>query len=524
MSPNLRFQCPACKSTLEAGVSHAGEKIRCLKCGQKLLVPTPPNANNKTVLAPMVDQLAPAPAAGGWEAAVAPPPPLLEASPDARPADRAEFARYASVALAMLRSGSRLKSILEWRRPLLANTLWPALLLFFLPWVNISCNGQVLLQQSGFQSCYGGATLSPQSRAMIEGNQGQAAAQRPESFPFSPLSCLFIVGLAAGLVCGAGCLICMACSIRRGAIALEHLALFVGAGCFASLVAQMAFGFPLERRLNAEMQAHPMIGVQIQYSAWFWMTLLLTFLSVPLLLAEAVVTTVDLLHGRRSTLLAAALALAVAISAVGAAIAAACVLPMEQVAPGSPLVAAQAPNAKPTGRPAPKQQVAKAKHVAPDETRSWFVAEPGIQTPRRGTFTKHPWWKKPMTAAQLAKIEAGIGAVANTGKLMMLDSNGGFGFVQEKRSSPTLERCVVWGLIDGGENTVILFHPGDARPPTLGVPRREVLSLLAQGLDKAHASDEQFRKTGRGMGAWDDFLAAGDAFKATEPLPLKGKK
>ncbi len=45
----IRFRCPTCKSTLAAEPARAGKRARC-PCGQKVLVPVPQAALNKTVL------------------------------------------------------------------------------------------------------------------------------------------------------------------------------------------------------------------------------------------------------------------------------------------------------------------------------------------------------------------------------------------------------------------------------------------------------------------------------------------
>lgn len=49
----IRFSCPACHKVFKVVDSGAGRKINCPQCGQRLLVPTPPQpeAVNKTVLA-----------------------------------------------------------------------------------------------------------------------------------------------------------------------------------------------------------------------------------------------------------------------------------------------------------------------------------------------------------------------------------------------------------------------------------------------------------------------------------------
>src|SRR5262245_25624694 len=84
----IRFGCPACKSTLEAPERKAGDKIACLKCGQRLQIPFP--IPNKTVLAPFLGTIG----APSQSVTAAPPvsqslsgaPPVAQfAPPDERP-------------------------------------------------------------------------------------------------------------------------------------------------------------------------------------------------------------------------------------------------------------------------------------------------------------------------------------------------------------------------------------------------------------------------------------------------------
>ncbi len=215
-----------------------------------------------------------------------------------------------------LRDTGGLGRLLEWRRIPLANTLWPALVLFFLPWTNLSCNDRVLVHQSGLQSCYGGFSPSAQVRRMMERNQlpGQ---QAPERLPIAPFTIPFAGFLVLGLIGGLACVVGVAARFRAVGTGLHLLALGCGSVCFLLLVAQMIFGFPLDRQIqqNAErmqqqrqvaqnnpfgnpfgnpnaganIAAEAMMAVDVQYSAWFWLTLVLTFLSVPLLLIETIV-------------------------------------------------------------------------------------------------------------------------------------------------------------------------------------------------------------------------------------------
>jgi DNA-directed RNA polymerase subunit RPC12/RpoP len=49
-SAMISFTCPKCQAQLHHDDTDAGKKIRCLSCNQKLLVPTPPQLSDKTLL------------------------------------------------------------------------------------------------------------------------------------------------------------------------------------------------------------------------------------------------------------------------------------------------------------------------------------------------------------------------------------------------------------------------------------------------------------------------------------------
>src|SRR5262249_11993522 len=52
VSPMIRFQCPTCQQTLTTSDDSTGRKMKCPRCGQKLLVPPPatPLPQSKTLL------------------------------------------------------------------------------------------------------------------------------------------------------------------------------------------------------------------------------------------------------------------------------------------------------------------------------------------------------------------------------------------------------------------------------------------------------------------------------------------
>ena len=53
MNTHIRFLCPACQAVMEAPVGRAGDKIHCLRCGQRIQIP--PAERARTILAPTLD-------------------------------------------------------------------------------------------------------------------------------------------------------------------------------------------------------------------------------------------------------------------------------------------------------------------------------------------------------------------------------------------------------------------------------------------------------------------------------------
>jgi hypothetical protein len=215
-------------------------------------------------------------------------------------------------------------ALLAWRRIPLANTLWPAALLFFLPWMS-SCTLVTPVTQSGFQSCYGGGNLNAWARHVVEGNaivRNAPAQHRTVEPPISCLSIAFAGTLLCGLAFGTACMVCLLMGYRSCATAAQLLALICGSACFFLLLAQTIHGFPIDRALqqnNENIRAERAAGIndpsgQIRrsmdtamrmntyYTVWFWCTCLLTFLSIPILAVEGLAKRRALCAGAVSSL------------------------------------------------------------------------------------------------------------------------------------------------------------------------------------------------------------------------------
>jgi hypothetical protein len=127
-------------------------------------------------------------------------------------------------------------------------TTLAALFLFFLPWLDIRCSQQSFATQTGFQTIYGGASVSEKMEAFAEeGDQTKKdREQSNDSAGYSPL-----VALALLAVIGAVVMSFMA--LRSGNRAHSHR---VGILCAAALVlisAQMMIGFPAKKSIGKGM-------------------------------------------------------------------------------------------------------------------------------------------------------------------------------------------------------------------------------------------------------------------------------
>jgi hypothetical protein len=148
-----------------------------------------------------------------------------------------------------------------------------ALLLFPLPFVEVSCRDRAVSSQSGLQAVYGGFSVDPFLKAAAEGEaNARGIDPRQAKLAPAPLMIVYPLFLIAGAV-----LSLLLVPSRRRVVA----GVFAGLG-LACLVAQSVLGWPLVRNLLHHLAEAPTVGrdaafmtaalVQTQLTVWFWLS------------------------------------------------------------------------------------------------------------------------------------------------------------------------------------------------------------------------------------------------------------
>jgi hypothetical protein len=272
---------------MSAPVEKAGDKIHCLKCGQRLQIP--PAERAKTVLAPSLgidgDGESTLPDAGNsspphaGNVAVSGQESLLpsitgsqqaptgngKAPAHSAPAFETPEGQAAGENILLSRARAILSWVLasEWRRLPTSTILWPCFFLFFLPWVNISCvsvDGKTMhvASQSGFQTCYGGSTLDQKFErlAVAEGGRpGQGKLEKKDDkTPWSFLSVLYGLLITIGGIVGLICIVVVFMKLSSVVCGAAHLlSLGLGGLAFLALGLQMFIHFPIERDFDRKL-------------------------------------------------------------------------------------------------------------------------------------------------------------------------------------------------------------------------------------------------------------------------------
>lgn len=187
----IRFACPVCRSVLAVPEHAVGKKGSCPKCGQRLQIPAP--SQNHTLLgisAPKKSTDGATPLVSPVEADWQHSPPIREQVAASRvcPSETPSEQSPAFAPTASRRPWYRLAS---------PTFLIGAIVLFFLPWVDIRCsaaNGEkTIASQSGFQMICGGYSLHP---ALESPAIDQAREMREklglEYLSFAPLFAVFL--------------------------------------------------------------------------------------------------------------------------------------------------------------------------------------------------------------------------------------------------------------------------------------------------------------------------------------------
>lgn len=287
----IQVTCPTCAQTLAAPDAMAGKRVICPHCQGAMDVPATP------LLAPLrVDDAPEEPVeVGALNIA-------KTAENDAQTADEKAALRIVRVLYLLLRD--------DWRRLFTCPLLWPGLLFFFLPWVDLSCSPRTIATQTGLQTTYGGYTLDPKFDKVLRADRAGVFDQnlRPKAddrAPFSVFVIAYIVFLFLGAFFGFVCVFFVLLRIRTFAAATHLFSLGLGATAFLALVLQMLIGFPIQSHAREHVQKaidqrnRQLIGMRpmpaqeldlleldTHYSPWLLMSAALAGVAAPVFLLE----------------------------------------------------------------------------------------------------------------------------------------------------------------------------------------------------------------------------------------------
>lgn len=320
----ITVTCPTCAESVAAPESMGGKKVVCPNCKGVITIPESFAPAELAEQAQANERPAPAsPSEHDMPAALDIAKP---AATDTRADDEKAAIRIVRILYVMLRD--------DWRRLFTCAHLWPVFFLFFLPWINISCNGRTAFTQSGWQATHGtfnvDAKLEPQMRTLDrlvrdDRGQGNGNAFRPrldEAGPWSVLAIIYVLFLSLGGFIGLLCILCVVFRQPTFAAATHLFSLSLGSAAFLALALQMMIGFPVERhmkqlidknRLDFERQ-NPRLGngpnpadafdivfdFQTRYTGWLWLSFMLTLVSAPMFLLEFGVMLVQVARTHRA--------------------------------------------------------------------------------------------------------------------------------------------------------------------------------------------------------------------------------
>jgi hypothetical protein len=149
-------------------------------------------------------------------------------------------------------------------------TTLAALILFFLPWIDLRCSDKSLATQTGIQTIYGGASPSADMEAFVKKqNAGKVDGKDDESMGYAPL-------VALALLAVIGAVVASVLSLMSDNEAHKNR---VGMLCALALIliaAQMMIGFPAKKKLGESLantskeKSHsgdPMAGIEESMAA-----------------------------------------------------------------------------------------------------------------------------------------------------------------------------------------------------------------------------------------------------------------
>ena len=122
-----------------------------------------------------------------------------------------------------------------------------ALILFFLPWIDIQCSGKSMATQTGIQTIYGGGSPAQDMEAFEkEGRGRRSGVSDDDSMGSAPLVALAFLAVASAVVVAFLTL----CSAKEASLNLTGILCAVALGLLAL---QMMAGFPVKKKLGEDM-------------------------------------------------------------------------------------------------------------------------------------------------------------------------------------------------------------------------------------------------------------------------------
>lgn len=124
-----------------------------------------------------------------------------------------------------------------------------ALILFFLPWIDIQCSNKSMATQTGIQTIYGGGSPAQDMEAFEkEGRGRRSGGSDDDSMGFAPLVALAFLAVA-------GAVVTAFLAIRFAGESRNNLTGILCAVALSLLALQMMVGFPVRKNLGEQLAA-----------------------------------------------------------------------------------------------------------------------------------------------------------------------------------------------------------------------------------------------------------------------------
>lgn len=179
-------------------------------------------------------------------------------------------------------------------RNLHVGTTLAALILFFLPWIEIRCSNQIMATQTGVQIILGdGKPAATKSAIALDLERDRDDGRNKDSWGFSPLLGLAFIAVAAAVVLSFA-------ALRSAAIRYGRMVGVLCATALTLIILQMMLGFPVKEAVarsmasdvspwaDEEMAAEIVEGFQIHHLPALYLELLVLGLPALLLANELI--------------------------------------------------------------------------------------------------------------------------------------------------------------------------------------------------------------------------------------------